>query len=299
MKRTMKWIVGVVLLLVLLVGAAIVVGLQLAERKRLRVIDVPLMPVAYVTDSTSLERGRYLFQSRGCVDCHGANGAGREVVNDGKGTRVAGPNITPSGVVAKYQPADWDRTIRHGVKPDGHPVRIMPSEDFNRFTNADFAGLVAYVRSLPPVQGGGAAIVELPLPVRVLYGFGAIPDAAQRIDHKLPPSVPVMAGVTAEHGAYVANMCAGCHGPNFSGGKIVTGPPDWPAAANLTPGEGSALRRYKDGDALLAMFRSGKRADGSSIAVMPFESLSKLSDVDVRAVYAFLQTVPARPAGQY
>ena len=299
MKRTVKWIVGVVLVLVLLVGAAIVVGLQLAERKRLRVVEVPLSPVAYATDSTSLERGHYLFQSRGCVDCHGANGAGREVVNDGKGTRIAGPNITAGGVVAKYEPADWDRTIRHGVKPDGHPVRIMPSEDFNRFTNADFASLVAYVRSLPPVQGGGAAIVELPLPARVLYGFGAIPDAAQRIDHKLPPSAPVVAGVTAEHGAYVANMCVGCHGATFSGGKIVTGPPDWPAAANLTPGEGSALRRYKDADALLAMFRSGKRADGSSIAVMPFDSLSKLSDVDVRAVYAFLQTVPARPAGQH
>jgi len=299
MKRTMKWIVGVVLFLVLLVGAAIVVGLQLAERKGSRVVDVALTPVAYANDSGSLQRGRYLFQSRGCVDCHGTNGAGREVVNDGKGTRIAGPNITPGGVVAKYEPTDWDRTIRHGVKPDGRPARIMPSEDYNRFTNADFASLVAYVRSLPPVQGGGAAIVELPLPARVLYGFGAIPDAAQRIDHKLPPSAPVVAGVTAEHGAYVANMCVGCHGANFSGGKIVTGPPDWPAAANLTPGEGSALRRYKDGDALLAMFRSGKRADGSAIAVMPFESLSKMSDVDVRAVYAFLQSVPARPAGQY
>ena len=298
MKRTFKWLASILSVLVLLVGVVVVLGLQLGERKRMRVVDVPLTPVTYVTDSTSLERGRYLFQSRGCVDCHGASGGGRELVNDGKGTHIAGPNITPGGVVARYQPADWDRTIRHGVKPDGHPARVMPSEDYNRLTNADLASLVAYVRSLAPVQGG-SAIVDLPLPARVLYGFGAIPDAAERIDHTLQPSVPVVSGVTAAHGAYVANMCIGCHGEKLSGGKIATGPPDWPVAANITPGEGSVMPRYKDADALLAMFRSGKRADGSPIAVMPFESFSKMSEVDIRAVYAFLQTVPARPAGQH
>ncbi len=298
MKRTFKWLASILGVLVLLVGVVVVLGLQLGERKRMRVVDVPLTPVTYATDSTSLERGRYLFQSRGCVDCHGASGGGRELVNDGKGTHIAGPNITPGGVVARYQPADWDRTIRHGVKPDGHPARVMPSEDYNRFTNADLASLVAYVRSLAPVQGG-SAIVDLPLPARVLYGFGAIPDAAERIDHTLQPSVPVVSGVTVAHGAYVANMCIGCHGEKLSGGKIATGPPDWPVAANITPGEGSVMPRYKDADALLAMFRSGKRADGSPIAVMPFESFSKMNEVDIRAVYAFLQTVPARRAGQH
>ncbi|MBC7704802.1 MAG: c-type cytochrome [Rhodoferax sp.] len=298
MKRTFKWLASILGVLVLLVGVVVVLGLQLGERKKMRVVDVRLTPVTYATDSTSLERGRYLFQSRGCVDCHGASGGGRELVNDGKGTHIAGPNITSGGVVAAYQPADWDRTIRHGVKPDGHPVRVMPSEDYNRFTNADLASLVAYVRSLVPVQGG-SAIVELPLPARVLYGFGAIPDAAERIDHSLQPSAPVVAGVTVAHGAYVANMCIGCHGEKLSGGKIASGPPDWPVAANITPGEGSVMPRYKDADALLAMFRSGKRADGSPIAVMPFESFSKMNEVDIRAVYAFLQTVPARRAGQH
>ena len=298
MKRTFKWMAGILVVLVLALGIAIISGLQLGERKRLRVVDVPLAPVAYATDAPAQERGRYLIQSRGCVDCHGVDGGGRDFVNDGKGTHIAGPNITPGGVVASYQPADWDRTIRHGVKPDGRPVRVMPSEDYNRFTNADLASLVAYVRSLTPRQGG-VAVVELPLPARVLYGLGAIPDAAERIDHKLPPSAPVASGVTVAHGAYVANMCIGCHGEKLSGGKIATGPPDWPAAANITPGEGSVMPRYKDADAFLAMFRSGKRADGASIAVMPFESFSKMNEVDIRAVYAFLQTVPARRAGQH
>jgi hypothetical protein len=31
---------------------------------------------------------------------------------------------------------------------------------------------------------------------------------------------------------------------------------------------------------------------------MPFGSLSAMNDVDTQALYAYLQTVPARPAGQ-
>lgn len=289
---------GCLVALLVLAALAVFVGLQLSERKRLRVVAVQVAPLAYASGPAALERGKYLFESRGCVDCHGANGGGRDFVNDGKGTRISGPNITPGGVVAGYKPEDWVRSIRHGVKPDGRPAMVMPSEDYNRFTDTDLAALVAYVRSLAPQQGG-AAVVELPMIARVLYGFGAIPDAAGRIDHSLPPAAPVASGVTVEHGAYVANMCIGCHGEKLSGGKIPGGPPDWPAAANITPGEGSAMVRYKDEAAFLAMWRSGKRPDGSAIGVMPFGSLSRMDDVDVRALYAFLKTVPARPSGQH
>lgn len=243
-------------------------------------------------------QGHYLFESRGCVLCHGANGAGRVFVDDGKGTRIAGPNITSAGVTAAYQPQDWDRTVRHGVKPDGRPLMVMPSEDYNRFTDVDFTALVSYVRRLPPVQGGVVATVELPLPARVMYGYGLIPDAASTIDHRLPPSAPVVPAVTVEHGRYVANMCVGCHGEHYSGGKIPGGPPDWPAAANLTAGAGSVMQHYPTAEAFAAMFRSGKRPDGTTISVMPFESFTQMSDTDVRAVYAFLKTVPARAAGK-
>jgi len=296
MKRWIKWTAaGVATAVVLVVGAG-VVGYQLAERKMVRKIDVAVKPVAYATDAQALERGKYLFESRGCVDCHGAHGGGRVFVDDGKGLKLAGPNISPTGAAAGYQPEDWVRTLRHGVKPNGQPLMIMPSEDYNRFTDQDLAALVAYVRGLPPAQGG-AAVLQLPAPVRILYGFGAIKDAAEKIDHSLPPAQPVAAAVNVQHGAYVANMCIGCHGEHLSGGKIPGGPPDWPAAANLTPGEGSAMARYKDSAAFVTMLRGGKRPDGTTIKVMPFESLAKLNDVDAQAVYEFLKTVPARPAG--
>jgi len=280
--------------LVLLAAAILATGIFLAERKQQRRVDVAVQAVPYKSDAASLERGRYLYSSRGCVDCHGANGAGRTFVDDGALT-IAGPNITtgPGGVVAAYQPVDWVRAIRHGVTPQGRALMVMPSEDYNRFTDDDLAALVAHIRSLPPQTGQGA-VVKLPLPVRVLYGFGVVPDAASRIDHTLPPQQPVPEGVTLEHGRYVANMCIGCHREGLVGGKIPGGPPDWPPASRLAPGDGSVMGRYADADALITLFRSGKRPDGTAVQVMPFESLREMSETDLRALHLYLKALPGQ-----
>lgn len=297
--RKRKWpkrVFVTLLLLIALLAAAVWLGTQLAVQKMNRKLDIKVQSVALLDlgNKGALDRGRYLYASRGCVDCHGANGAGRTFVDDPKnGMRVAGPHISPGpgSVTAAYRPEDWDRVIRHGVHPLGRPLMIMPSEDYNRFTDGDLAALVGYIRSMPPTQGG-AAVLDLPLPVRVLYGYGMIKDAAAKIDHSLPPSAPVAEGINPTHGAYVANMCLGCHGPRLAGGKIAGGPPDWPPASRLAPGEGSALARYPDADSFVKMFKTGQRPDGTPVRVMPFESLREMSDTDTRALYQYLKSYP-------
>jgi mono/diheme cytochrome c family protein len=285
-------------LLAVLVAGAAFTGLQLADRKMQRKVEVKVQPVAYTADAAAVERGRYLFASRGCVDCHGANGGGRTFVDDGGSLKIRGPNIStaPGSAVAGYRPEDWVRAIRHGVTPTGRALMVMPSEDYNRFTDADLAAVVAYVRSLPPAEGGPAE-VKLPLPALVLYGFGGIQDAADKIDHLLPPSKPVAEGVNIAHGAYVANTCIGCHGAQLAGGRIPGTPPDWPPASNLTPGEGTVMTRYADADALLHLFKTGKRHDGTEVKVMPFSSLREMSDTDVRALHLYLRGLPPKPQG--
>ncbi|MEF7616265.1 cytochrome c [Aquincola sp. MAHUQ-54] len=278
-----------------LLAATAAAGHWMAGERMHRRVDVPPPPpLALRTDAQAIERGRYLYASRGCVDCHGANGAGRTFLDEPGGLKVIGPNITPGpgSAVAHYGVQDWVRTLRHGVKPDGTPVLIMPSEDYNRLTDDDVGALIAYVRQLPPLAGA-SAVVSLPLPVRVLYGFGAIPDAAAKIDHAAPPPAPVPEGVTREHGAYVANMCLGCHGPQLAGGKVPGGPPDWPAAADLTGGDAGPMAAYPTADSLLKMFRTGLRPDGTPVKVMPFESLREMSDTDVRALHVYLRGLPA------
>jgi len=297
MKQWIKVAAWLVVALAALVAAAIITGLQLGERRMQRKVDVRVQPVAYRSDAQAVERGKYLYASRGCAECHGDNGAGRVFVDEA-GVRLKGPNISPGAgsLVKAYQPEDWVRTIRHGVAPGGRALMVMPSEDYNRFTDDDLAAVVAYVRSLPPVAGTGA-VIELPLPARVLYGFGQIPDAATRIDHSLPPAKPVPEGVTLEHGKYVANMCLGCHGEKLAGGRIPGGPPDWPPASRLVPGEGSVMPRYEKPEALLALFRSGKRADGSAVQVMPFGTLKEISETDVRALHLYLKSLPPPTKG--
>lgn len=296
------WIKRSLLVLVGLAGAAVaavVIAAQVGERKAQRRIDVDVVPVALRDDAAGLERGRYLYRSRGCADCHGVDGAGRDVIDDGKGLLVHAPNITPApgSPTAVYAVADWQRTIRHGVAPGGRPLMIMPSEDYNRLTDADLGALVGYVKQMPPALGG-AAVIHLPLPLKALYGVGMIRDAAEKIDHTLPPAQPVAEEVTPAHGAYVANACIGCHGKHLAGGRIPGAPPEWPAAANLTPGEGSAMTRYENDDAFVAMMRSGKRPDGSAVStVMPFAALGAMNDTDLRALYLHLQGLPPRPMG--
>ena len=172
MKKFLKWI-GVVVALLVVAGIGLVVAANLLfERKRERVIKVDVKAVPVVADAAALERGKYLFMSRGCGDCHGANGAGRAFINEPEGGfYVRSPNITPAGVVGAYTERDWVRAIRHGVKPDGRPLFIMPSEDYNRFTDRDVAALIAYARSLPAVSSGSAEF-RVPLPVKATLRRG-------------------------------------------------------------------------------------------------------------------------------
>jgi len=296
-QRALVAVVG----LGILGAAGLALGAWLGDRKAMRHVDVVVAAVAIPGDAASLARGRYLYASRGCAECHGANGGGRSFIDDGGGLYVKAPNISPGpgGLVAGYRALDWVRTVRHGVKPDGRPLFIMPSEDYNRLSDADLGALVAHVRQLPPVRGEGL-VARIPPLVKTLYAAGLIRDAAEKIDHTLPPTPPVVEDGSVRHGAYVANMCIGCHGARLSGGTIAGGPPDWPAAANLTPGPGSAMPRYASAEQFMAMLRSGRRPDGSAVsAVMPFASLRALSDADARALYAHLQRLPPVPAGQH
>ena len=287
------------LILASVAPAAIWIAKHMGERKMRRVIAITPAPLHTTPAGVTLQQGRYLFSTRGCADCHGANGSGREVIRSA-GMLIASPNISrgANSATARYRDIDWIRTLRHGVKPDGRPVMIMPSEDYNRLTDDDLASIIAYVRQLPPVPGQGAQI-RLPLKVKVMYALGAVKDAAELIDHTLAPQAPVAPAVNAAHGAYVARSCVGCHGEHLSGGRIPGSPPEWPAPANLTPGPGSAMARYPSAEAFMAMLRSGRRPDGSAISsVMPFASLRQMNEVDVRALHAYLATLPPRAAGK-
>ena len=71
-KRSLAAVVG----LGVLGAAGLALGAYLGDRKAMRRVDVAVGPIALPTDAAGLERGRSLYATRGCVDCHGANGGG-------------------------------------------------------------------------------------------------------------------------------------------------------------------------------------------------------------------------------
>ena len=287
-------------LVVLAVGMGVTAGaaMLLSERKMNRVVDVKVGSVDLASITPNMQRGEYLFLTRGCSECHGAKGEGRLLIDDkSSGFYVYTPNITRggSGAAATYTDTDWVALLRHGLKPARTPVFVMPSEDYAQMADEDVAALVAYIRALPlsPERKGE---IRIPLMLKALYAFGISTDAAEKIDHTQPAPARVPNDLHSQ-GEYIAKTCAGCHGAGLAGGKIPGAPPSWPAAANLTSAADGAMTRYTSAEQFREMMRSGKRADGTTVAVMPFESLRAMSDAELDAVFGFLKTLQPKASG--
>jgi hypothetical protein len=206
-----------------------------------------------------------------------------------------GPNITSAGLGGQYSDGELARLLLHGVKRDGRSARFMPSQDFAWLPDDDIVALISYVRSVPPVQRASSE-TRIGLLGKVLDRRNLmLVDVARRIDHEqriqAPPPEP-----TARYGAFLATGCKGCHGDEFSGGKIPGAPPSMPIPTNLTPHE-TGLQGWSFEDFERAL-NTGTRPDGSKIdPFMPFESFSKMNDTEKRALWAYLQSVPAKEFG--
>jgi len=81
--------------------------------------------------------------------------------------------------------------------------------------------------------------------------------------------------------------------PNYSGGKIAAGPPDWPHAANLTPDPAGHLVKWTEAE-FINTLRTAKRPDGTELhAAMP-RAFGQMTDMELKALWLFIKTVPAQ-----
>lgn len=297
-----KWVrragigVGAIVALVLLLAVG-VYGLSSLKINRRYAVTPPALAIPF--DSATIARGRHLATAISkCVDCHGDDLAGFVFVDNAALARLAGSNLTrsPTGRGGTLTDADWVRAIRHGVGRDGRGLPFMPSDVYQFMGDADLAAIIAYGRSVPPVDKTMPTNRYGPLG-RALIVAGVLPlFAADSVDHNRPLTPPPPAGVTVEYGRYQANIggCTGCHGPGLSGGPMPGGPPDWPPPRNLTP---EGLGSWTEADFFRAM-REGKRPDGLEInPAMPVRLTKLMTDTEIKAVWMFLKTVPPKPYG--
>ncbi|MFA6957144.1 MAG: c-type cytochrome [Thermoanaerobaculia bacterium] len=117
-----------------------------------------------------------------------------------------------------------------------------------------------------------------------------------------------------ERGRYLAQNvsdCLGCHseqdptkfgmpvkpGTEGAGGTVFTkaeGVPGSVAARNITPDAATGIGNWSDGEIVRAI-REGVRHDGTPLfPMMPYPDYKSMSDDDVKALVAYLRTLPAR-----
>jgi cytochrome c553 len=276
-----------------LVAAAGATGVYFASNARLsKSYSVTPAALPIPTDAASIASGKHIAETRGCNDCHGKDFAGGKVIEDGAMGTLHGPNLTrgKGGRVATFKDEDWVRAIRHGVGPDGRGLFIMPSAEYAVFSNEDLGSLIAYLKTVPAVDRERPGTSLGPVS-RVLLATGKMKLSAEEIDHPNVKPASVTPAVTVEYGRYVAASCMGCHGPNFSGGKIEVGPPSWPMAANLTPHADARLAKWSELD-FIQTVRTAKRPDGTELhPVMP-RAFGQMNDVELKALWAYFKSLP-------
>jgi cytochrome c553 len=294
--RILAWTIGVCVVLLAVAGGA----LYMTTQKRIDAkIKVAGHPLTIPTDSMALERGRHIATVISkCSDCHTADLGGGTFIDSPPVATLYSANLTrgKGGIGGTLTDLDWERAIRHGVKPDGSPLLFMPSQEMQHMTDEDMAALIAYLKSVPPVDRELGKNKVGPIG-RALFAKGDLELLpAELIKHDAAHPAPVPFGATVEYGRYLADIggCKGCHGPTLSGGHIPGTPPEWKPAANITP---KGIGQYTEEDFFRAL-REGKRPGGVAIdSLMPYRFTKNMTDDEIRAVWLYLKTVPAKEFG--
>jgi cytochrome c553 len=286
-------------------GAALVIGIAagatylLSESLLNRKVEVPPETIVIPTDITAIQRGQHMASAvAACTDCHGPNLAGKIYIDDPALGRIVAPNLTRGrgGLGATLSNADFARAIRQGVDPSGRQLLLMPSDNYYYLSDADLGAIIAYIRSIAPIDTS-LPPNQIRTFGRILFALGQLPlQPAAAIDHTAPRPPAPPTGVTPEYGAYLADIagCPSCHGPGLSGGKMPQAPPNTVQATNITP---AGLATWTDADFLKVM-RTGTRPDGRVLdTFMPWPYFAQMTDDELRALWRFLQVVPARPTG--
>ncbi|MDE2371101.1 MAG: cytochrome c [Burkholderiales bacterium] len=262
--------------------------------------------------AAQVARGRLLALQGNCAGCHTAAGgrdyAGGPAIATPFGLAYAG-NLTPDDGqgLGRWSADDFWRALHEGRSRDGRVLLpVFPYTSYTHVTRADSDALYAYLRSLPPVAQANRP-QEIRFPYRTqfaltiwqwLYFRPADPAVDEAGRRRLTPA--------QARGAYLVQglgHCGACHAPRgalgqaadeVSGGTIpIQG---W-FAPSLHPGAGHAA----SSEDIVALLKTGQSAGSAVLGPMAgvvFRSTQHWPDEDLRAVAAYLATLPAAAAGK-
>ncbi|HYH55709.1 MAG TPA: cytochrome C [Anseongella sp.] len=254
MKKAVKILLTLAGVVVILAGLAIAyVKLALPNVGPAPVLTVELSP-------ERIARGKYLANNVSiCIDCHsardwslftgpiipGTEGRGGEEFPREMGFPgdFYSANITPSGI-SDWSDGELFRAITTGVDRDGKALfPVMPFAHYGKMDPEDIKSIIAYLRTLKPVE------YEVPasrpaFPMSLLLNTIPQKAALQAIPDK---------NNKVAYGGYLVNAaaCAVCHTPAekgqlveemmFAGGRSFPVPGGTVTSTNITPHEGTGI----------------------------------------------------------
>jgi len=268
-----------------------------------------------------VERGEYLANHVAlCMDCHskrdwnkysgpvvpGTEGMGGEMFDQkmvGLPGVIFARNITPDTEtgIGNWTDNDIIRAFTQGLSKRGDTLfPLMPYPEYNQMAKEDILSIVAYLRTLKPIKNVVPAR-KLMIPVSMAYP----PGLKTSIDsNMMPPASDLIA-----YGAYMTTIsaCFDCHTPMikgafdfkhpFSGGHVFDLTSFKVAAANITPDSATGIGTWNE-ERFLSKFvpyrkeESYNFAAGKQNTIMPLTNYAEMKDDDLRAIYAFLRTLP-------
>lgn len=269
----------------------------------------PLRDVHFTPTPERQKRGEYLAEGvLACFRCHsdrdwnapgappasGKKGAGHVFSDDDRPWLVA-PNVTSDAATGNGRWTDdmIARAIREGV---GHDGRILHPQmwygPFRFLSDEDVASIVVYLRSVPPVRND-LPQTSIPFGRRIRYAGMPEPIIA-------PVPTPNLS-TPQKRGEYLATLadCAGCHtswdhpdapvfAKLFAGGNAIDGPAGVQIVSPNLTSDPSGISYYDD-NLFIQVMRTGHVKARSLHAIMPWFWYGKMTDDDLRDIFAYLR----------
>jgi len=206
-------------------------------------------------------------------------------------------NLTPdieTGIGAMTD-EEVARVMRYGVGHDGRV--IFPFMPFENMTEYDLNAIISFLRSQPPVKREIEA---------TSFNFLGKAVLAAGLIKPIEPSAKPLKDLKQEssviYGEYLANSvanCAGCHsprdlktgeftGPKFSGGLSFEEVKGTFTSPNLTPDPETGLLATWNEETFVQRLKGGLIHEGTP---MPWSSFAMMDEVDIRAIYRYLNSL--------
>ena len=236
----------------------------------------------YRTPAEKLAHGERLATVLSCKGCHGADLRGKNVTADEPEVGdIYAPNLTL--LLASYSDAELDRAVRGGIGKGGRALWFMPSETYSHLSDADFAALAAYLRTVPaggirqpPMRKGPAYLADIE---KVIYTDA--PGMVKRFAADRPADL----GPAHAMGRYLAmTTCTECHNGSLQGFENFT--PDLDIAGTYSREELTRLLTTGEGKV---------KKDLGLMSATARAAYSKLTDRERAAGVAYIKARAERP----